>query len=344
MDKLVLPSLLEKYLNDLWIIEKHLAYFYFSADEKLLGAGGDIDFYFPDGFKEDISCADLTPLLVGLLPFDEPEFVLPYVELREKVFVNIRILNDTKDKQYCVLFFDISQDVGNEEKIQQAKNDLHVLTEKHKKLMRQHVGDPVVKRIMQGQSGLNMDGQRQQVCTLFADVRAFTVFNEKHDSQEVIYTLNAYLNIMIQAVLEQGGIVDKIVGDGLMALFGVLESDEKMPIQAFNAALRIQERVKELIFKRSQQGLHPLGVGIGIATGPAVLGILGDKQRQAFSAIGHHVNLAQRLESQARAGEILLDQNSWAELSQTQKALTKVELQLKGMQNPVTAYSYQINE
>jgi len=340
MDSQSLPALVEGYLSEFWIKQKHLAYFYFSTDEILLECGGDVLFYFPEGIEPGISALELTPFLAGMIPFDETEFNLPYVELRDKLHINLHILKDSQTERYCVLFLDISQEVENEEKIQQAKNELHLLSEKHQKLMRKHVGDPVVNRIMGGQSGLNMDGERKQICTLFVDIRAFTVFNESHDSQEVIYTLNEYLNQMIQAVLENHGVIDKIVGDGLMALFGVFPGQENIAQSAFDAAIRMQQSIKELQEQRRKQGLSPLGVGVGIATGSAVLGILGDNERQAFTAIGHHVNLAQRLESQARSGEILVDENSFTDIHNPQTKAVKVELQLKGVREVVVAYSF----
>lgn len=333
-----LPHDLELFLTEYWIEHKHLAYFCFGKDECLMNFGGDIAYYFEKPITHGQNASELTPFLAGMIPFEE-NFVLPCVEFKDKTYANIHLIKSSEDDSYLVVFLDTTAEVANEEKVQQARNDLVLLSEKHKKLMRQHVGDPVVQRIMDGKTALNIDGERRQICTLFADVRAFTVFNEKHDSQEVIYTLNQYLKIMIESVLEQGGIIDKIVGDGLMAIFGVLIQDDNIQSHAYTAARRIQEQVRELVHARKQQDLYPLNVGIGIASGPAVLGILGDSQRQTFSAIGHHVNLAQRLESQARACELLIDSNTWEKLGPQQNDFNRVELQLKGMPVPEIAYS-----
>ena len=339
-----LPPLVDSYLCQYWVEQKHLAYFFFSSDEILQELGGDVSFYFPQGVECGISALELTPFLAGVIPFDEQQFKLPCLELRDKLYVDLNILKDTQTDRYCVMFLDVTQELENEEKIQQAKNELHLLSEKHQKLLHRHVGDPVINRIMEGKSGLKMEGERKSICSLFVDIRSFTVFNETHDSQEVIYTLNEYLNLMIQAVLEHHGVIDKIVGDGLMALFGVLPEQKNIAPKniaqsAFEAAQKMQKSIKSLQAQRRIQGKYPLGAGIGIATGSAVLGILGDHERQAFTAIGHHVNLAQRLESQARAGEILIDENSYREIVFPNIKVNQVELQLKGVRDPIKAYS-----
>lgn len=345
MESIVLPKIVEHYLSHYWVTQRHLAYFYFDQHEILQDFGGDFAFYFPEGIGPGMHATDLSAFLAAIIPFEEDEFSLPYVEMRDDLYINIHILNDRQQQRYCVLFLNISEEVANEERIQQAKNELHLLTEKYKKLMRRHVGDPVVNKIIQGQTALNRKGERKTICTMFIDVRGFTVFNESHDSQEVIDTLNQYLKIMIQAVLDQGGIIDKIVGDGLMVLFGVLPVEHRdnysAPQAAFDAAKRIQFQVHNLIVERKKQQLPALGVGIGIAMGSAVLGILGDEARQTFTAIGHHVNLAQRLESHARAGEILLDESSFAKICSDQHQIAPIELHLKGIRGVVRAYSFQ---
>ena len=117
MDKIILPSLLERYLSHYWVKQKHLAYCFFNSDEILQEFGGDMDFYFPDGIASGIRAMDLTPLLAGLIPFEETDFHLPCVEIRDKLYTNIHILNDIEQNRFCVLFLDISQEVENEDKI-----------------------------------------------------------------------------------------------------------------------------------------------------------------------------------------------------------------------------------
>jgi adenylate cyclase len=122
-----------------------------------------------------------------------------------------------------------------------------------------------------------------------------------------------------------------------MALFGILPAEGQPAQRAVRAALQIVAGVRELY----EQGIVDvaMGVGIGITTGPVALGILGTKQRRAFSAIGHHVNVASRLEAHARRGEILIDTVSYSQLGVDKIRFREKQLQLKGLLTPMTAYA-----
>jgi len=128
--------------------------------------------------------------------------------------------------------------------------------------------------------------------------------------------LNAYMEVMLGAVLSCGGVVDKIVGDGLMAVFGLRETKSAAAVAGWRAARRMLEDTVRLNARRARMGEETLGVGVGLATGEAVLGVLGSRHRRAFTAIGRHVNLAARLEASACAGEALMDAETWRSLAE----------------------------
>ncbi|MDQ7001288.1 MAG: adenylate/guanylate cyclase domain-containing protein, partial [Ghiorsea sp.] len=185
-------------------------------------------------------------------------------------------------------------------------------------------------RIAQGEMQLNAAGERKTITTLFVDIRAFTPFNERYDAQVVMQTLNDYMNGMLPPILQHHGMVDKIMGDGVMAVFGVLPSENDSCLDAFHAAKQMIQAIATLNQQRMRNGLEQLGIGVGIASGEAVLGILGSHERRAFTAIGRHVNLAARLESNARVGEILIDKTVYQALAQPH-AFTATTLTLKGI-------------
>jgi class 3 adenylate cyclase len=146
---------------------------------------------------------------------------------------------------------------------------------------------------------------------------------------------------MIQAVLDEGGIIDKIIGDAVMAIFGVLPSNLPPPVLAVKAAFRMMDDIKNLNRDRILQTQDTFEVSIGIATGQVFLGILGSKSRRTLSAIGHYVNLASRLEGQARNCEVLIDKNTFREIPDGAKYFSKTRLTLKGIREPVEVYSHQ---
>ncbi len=266
-------------------------------------------------------------VLQGMLPIQEP-FELPHIQLKDDQYTDIIALED----KTCdwLLFLNVTQKVLELQQYQQAANELHLLKDQLDRTLSRHVGQEIAQLAIDGDIQLKSDGERKTISTLFVDIRGFTNYNEKVDAQEVMNTLNAYMHEMLQSILDNHGIIDKIMGDGIMAIFGIVGSENTHVEDAFQAGLTIQQRILALNKKRRQNKQEALGVGIGIATGEAVLGILGSHERRAFTAIGKHVNLAARLESNARAGEILLDQVTLNTLKRTPKH-HMVNLELKGI-------------
>jgi class 3 adenylate cyclase len=175
---------------------------------------------------------------------------------------------------------------------------------------------------------------------LFADIRGFTTYCEHRPPVDVFDMLNAYLAAMIRPVLDGGGVIDKIVGDAVMALFGLLPSGMAAPDLAVATAREILRRTAVVVADRQQVGAPALGVGVGIGTGPVVLGLLGSKDRKTLSVTGHSVNLAARLESRAAPGEILMDARTFDGLTGDRTGLTAKVLALKGMDRPITAFGW----
>ena len=143
---------------------------------------------------------------------------------------------------------------------------------------------------------------------------------------------------MLDPIQEHSGIVDKIAGDAVMAVFGILNAVDASPKLAVHTATAILRNVADVNRLRTAEGQPCLEVGIGIATGPVAVGLIGTFERRGFSAIGHHVNFASRLQGQARPGEILLDEESHRLLEQDGVRFNERMLQLKGFSNPVRAF------
>jgi adenylate cyclase len=139
------------------------------------------------------------------------------------------------------------------------------------------------------------------VTILFTDIRNFTTISEKLNPREVVEMLNAFFGRVCEPILQEGGTVDKFIGDSIMAIFGSPVPYQDHARRALQAALAIKEEVGEF---RSWMGQHFAGkdlpefaIGIGIHTGEAVIGSIGSPKRMEFTAIGDAVNLASRLES-----------------------------------------------
>ncbi|TGK33311.1 adenylate/guanylate cyclase domain-containing protein [Leptospira gomenensis] len=155
----------------------------------------------------------------------------------------------------------------------------------------------VVQRITAEDNLFAPGGSLQKVAVLFCDLRDFTSLSEKLSPQEVISLLAEYHREMVRVVFENGGSVDKFIGDGILVTFGIPESSETDCKNAVSAGLEMKKALKKLNALRLQKGQPELRQGIGIHYGDAVCGNIGTEERLEFTVIGDAVNAASRIES-----------------------------------------------
>jgi adenylate cyclase len=164
------------------------------------------------------------------------------------------------------------------------------------------------------------------VTALFTDIRNFTAVTETKWPEEIVDTLNHYLDVQTKVIHEHHGVVDKFIGDGVMSIF----SGTDMAQNAVKAAIEIQQRVTELNKKRRKDGEIVLEVGIGIATGVAVLGSIGSRDRMDYTAIGDTINLAARLCGVAEPAQILVTDTVVSRLNGEFNAINIGKMTFKG--------------
>ena len=154
----------------------------------------------------------------------------------------------------------------------------------------------VVERVIQGDP-LRLEGERQTVTILFADLRGSTALAERLAPEQTVAILNAYLRVMAKAVIDANGILDKFTGDGLMAIFGATGDPGHGAGAATRAAEDMRAKLTALNTDRSARGEPVVQFGIGAHTGDVILGAVGLPERSDYTAIGDTVNTASRMES-----------------------------------------------
>jgi len=198
----------------------------------------------------------------------------------------------------------------------------------------------IIKRVALRPKELDRVGERREVTALFADISGFTAISERLDPEEVMGIVNAFFGELLSLVERFGGTVDKFLGDGIMILFGVPHSHSDDARRALELALEFLDAVenfnkKGLVFGSERLTLE---LSIGINTGMVVAGILGSDFHREYTVLGDTVNLAARLESLAKRGEIIVGERTF-ELTKDYFYFKPLEsLTVKGKTAPVNAY------
>ncbi|GAB4167074.1 MAG: hypothetical protein Kow00100_06460 [Geothermobacteraceae bacterium] len=192
--------------------------------------------------------------------------------------------------------------------------------------------------VLLDQESIELGGEEKSVTILFADIRRFTSLAEKLEPGAILELLNSFFSSMIEVVAQNGGMVDKLMGDAIMALFGAPVSLGNDPLRAVQCALDMQRTIVDFNEEQKVRGLPPLQMGIGINTGSVIAGNIGSTSRMEYTVIGDNVNIAARLQGLAGAGEILISEATWHEVSREVEAEALPPMQLKGKQQPVAIY------
>lgn len=164
-----------------------------------------------------------------------------------------------------------------------------------------YVAPEVVEQIVRDPEIAHQEGTRQRVAVLFSDVRNFTHYSEQNPPELVVRQMREYLTEMTEAVQNHQGVLDKFIGDAVMALYGpFLQDDANVAALAVASGLEMLDRLERLNKRWAQEGLPTFRIGIGIHVGEAIVGNIGTPRRVQYTALGDTVNLASRLQTMTK--------------------------------------------
>ncbi len=206
---------------------------------------------------------------------------------------------------------------------------------------KRYVSPHVVARIVEhNKDASELGGTLKNITVLFADIRGFTTLAEILTPNEVAVMLNKYLSMMSECVLENEGTLDKFTGDGVMAFWGAPLIQEDIAFKAISCAGQMIKRSKKLNAEVMEKYDYNIGIGIGINFGSAVVGNFGSVNRMDYTAIGDTVNVASRIESNTKAGQVLLSASVVEMLDSRVKIVPEGEkIYLKGKKEAAEVYS-----
>lgn len=201
------------------------------------------------------------------------------------------------------------------------------------------VSKSVVDELLQSGRDVKLGGSRKDISLIFVDIRGFTPMSERLEPEQVIQVLNEYLDVCTKAIFKFNGTLDKFIGDGVMAMFGAPIEYDNHPEMAVRAAIEMKSQANFLEQKLIEE--YGIGVkfGLGINSGPAVVGNIGSEDlRLDYTAIGDTVNLSARLEANAKPGQILISEQTYERVKDLFEIESIGEIKVKGKEKPVAVY------
>lgn len=199
-----------------------------------------------------------------------------------------------------------------------------------KELFGRYVATQVSDKIVKGEVGL--EGESRYCSILFSDIRGFTSMSEEMPPAQVVSFLNDYFSEMVEAVFEQGGVLDKFMGDGLMAVFGSMSDMPDHPRRAVLTALRMKSLLGKINGNRAMHGDPPISIGIGVHTAEVIVGNIGSRRRLEYTVIGDGVNTCSRVQALNKefGTTILITESTWESVKDEFECRAMPEKELRG--------------
>lgn len=202
-----------------------------------------------------------------------------------EVYATNEITSNDEVGDLAIAFDNMTEGLRERDKIKNVMNKFH--------------GSSVADTLMS--SELEKTGARKDCVIYFSDIRGFTDFSERHEAEEVVEMLNEYFEIMVGIIIKNGGVVDKFIGDAIMAVWGAPTGQEDDPQRAIKACLEMRQGLVRFNEKRISEGKEPMKIGMGLHIGSVISGTIGSSERMEYTVIGDNVNMAARIEASTKA-------------------------------------------
>ncbi len=243
----------------------------------------------------------------------------------ERVSVNLTVLPLTSAERKRIGSLMLIEDISSEKRL--------------KSTMSRYMDPGIADRLVEAGADA-LGGQSVEATVLFADIRGFTTHSEKLGPQGTVAMLNEYFTLMVECIQREGGMLDKFIGDAIMAGFGVPVAHDDDADRSVRAAIAMIRELRRWNVQRVSDGRAPIDIGVGLNTDLVVSGNIGSKKRMDYTMIGDGVNLASRLESACKqyGSHILASEFTYAKLRGTYRAREIDLVVVKGKTKPVALY------
>ncbi|MBI4832855.1 MAG: response regulator [Candidatus Lindowbacteria bacterium] len=203
-----------------------------------------------------------------------------------------------------------------------------------------YMSEHLLERVLQSSKPVSLSGEKRPVTILISDIRDFTSLAENMTPERLVEFLNQYFEPMVEIILDNEGLLDKFMGDSVMALFGAIYTHEDDSLRAVKAGIEMQDAVERLNKQWAMEGKPSIRIGIGISTGEVVVGNIGSEKRMEFTVIGQDVNYAQRIEGLTKTlrSSVLISEPTYFEVRDRIHAVPYAPIEIKGKKDPIVVY------
>lgn len=335
---LSLPDTVFNFLYTFTLENRSPAYLLVMKDGRLSSWGGNLTLYGLTDLQQGEYVEQQILFLIGLLPLNGLSVNLPCVEMESGISADVYIFS-TNEGDWVILL-DATLFENQRSLVQQKGNDLSLLRHKQARILNQQFShytskEPDFLHFVER-------GERRDVTILVAKICGFNTYIDNNSPLEVVGILNYYISTMMQSLLDEGGMIDKIMGNGVMTVFGIIPVSQSPTYHALKAALRTIETVREIDKVELEDNYLRFDTGISITSGSVVLGVFSSHNQKKIITAGCKVDLAEQLGYQVRPREILIDENTFNQLGEMQKYFSVINLLERGIIEPRRIYSYQV--
>lgn len=210
--------------------------------------------------------------------------------------------------------------------------------DKVKNLFNKFHGSSITDEMLQGE--IAVKGSNKNITVFFSDVRGFTAFSEGHTPEEVVSMLNEYFAIMVRIINKNNGVVDKFIGDAIMAVWGAPKSTGNDTYWCIKACLEMRKALSDLNELRITRGQSAIMIGMGVHSGPAISGTIGSEERMEYTVIGDTVNQTSRIEASTKAfgADLLISHEAAEEIKSSFKLEFAGSAEVKGKVEALKLY------
>ena len=229
-------------------------------------------------------------------------------------------------------------DITDRKNIEAVLQRLSKEVERRNQFIREAFGryltDEVVSNVLESPTALELKGEKRTVTIMMADLRGFTPLSERLAPEKVVAILNRYLSIMFPIINQYQGSIDNIIGDAIFVVFGAPIWREDDAQRAVACAVAMQLAMASVNEQNRQEDMPEVEMGIGIHTGPVVMGNVGSPERMKYTVVGSHANLASRIQSCTTGGQVLISDTARREGGPNLKIGKRMQVKLKGVRTP----------